>query len=478
MMTTQPTGIRSSSLIATRAEIEQTDKKSNKSKVCSVSNVLASPVTIGLNVALSALLIAGGAALLATGVGGVAGLGLVIGGIGVATTASVGTVLHGIANYKSKQTLETGSLDEIENRRASIVQPQEMKTLSGVLDQELKKKKEYIKQNQPNPNSQGVISVASDLSTTTILNFMKDRLGNIEFIGFSRDGFSVEEAKERHLALIEAGEREGSSGYGSSKVMMGCEQDYVQLIAHRPLAEIEQTPNYQQTQNQFNLDLLHDLESVCSTYAISDFHYIAPSAGEDLHSLICKNKLTVDDFKQALMDLRTMHQRGIFVADISPENFAIKGLLTAEERNVKFIDTDAMYHPSYRPYKADSALIGIKDGYIQERMKPQLENPLYQKGQDFYAMLMTMLEVTGFEMLSPRVLTSCGDLAIDPDHIDQCHEDFLNKWIKPEHHQIVTSMMLDPAGFIGSKMQLEEIPELVELIKFTEFYGEVYETKL
>lgn len=473
----EPTSSRRASLVISNADIGQPVETEQKSKVCRVGNVLASPITIGLNVALSALLIAGGAALLATGVGGVAGLGLVIGGIGVATTASVGGVLRGIANYKSKQSREASSpIEEIE-RQQDIIQPQEMETASGVYRQEIQTKKEYIRANQVAANPQGVISLASDIHSSVSLNFMRDAQGEIKFIGFSRDGLSVEAAKEKYQAFTEIRETDVDDNiqvpeYGGTKVLMAREEGYVQLIAHHASPDRVRTAANQQIQNRLNLDLLHDLGSVYPTYAISDFHYIARDAGINLCNFIGENelipddfKLSPDDFKQTLTDLKTMHQRGIFVADISPENFAIKSASTAAERRVKFIDTDSMCHPNYRPYTNERASIGIKDGYIQERVKANLENPLYQKGQDFYAMLITMLEVTGFHMLSPRLFDNNGYAPLDM--LNTYQQNFLTTWIKPEHHEVINEMLEDPASFIGSKTQLEEIPELVDLINLS-----------
>ncbi len=447
---------------------------SKQSRVESVSfnrveNVVARPLTIALNFTLSALLVAGGAALLATGIGGVAGLGLLLGGVGVASVASIGSVLKGIKEYRSTKNTETASfvpLPSYTETETPFVASPYLKTAKTAYDEEIDNKKIKIKINNEDikPNKCGVISFISDLNKKVTLNFIKAENAEIHFIGFSKNDENIIGKAKKAYANIVADDSSVKHSFGSSKIMMGKEEGFVQLILHGSPDE----EGLESIKNKFNLELLSDLQSVAKTYAISETHYIAADAGNSLFNYIAeeeKSGLTIDCFKQTLLDLDVMHKKGIFVADICPENLAIK----AGDSMVRFIDTDSMYHPNYVAFKCDAPVIGIKDFYTTGTLKSALKDRHYQIGQDLYAMLMTMLEVTGFSYLTPRGrdILNVGLSDVDIEKLTWLQQKFLDTHVKPKYHKIVTTMMDSPKecidNLVGKNIAL---PSLYEVFLF------------
>lgn len=234
---------------------------------------------------------------------------------------------------------------------------------------------------------------------------------------------------------------------GSSKQVVGEDHNFVALQAKQD--------------RQF-LPNVHDAEllpyaTVCVGLRIDETMMVAHHAGMDLytHWLKPQPELPLSAFLPALADLDAMHENGIYLIDIKPENLAYDG------RKIQFIDVDdrVHWHPERHPYLnctpdwSDADLMQLA-GESNARVCLQ--------AADLSGMLHCLIGSTSPDPAFAHQVRNGGRYAAHPAQFQAWVEAF----IKPEYHQHMILLLSEPRALAEQYIAAGTLlPKLSEMLR-------------
>ena len=240
---------------------------------------------------------------------------------------------------------------------------------------------------------------------------------------------------------------------GKRKILTGQDKTQVALEWRQPISGNEM--------KQINAiaEHLKSYQSCAPAIAVNNRLVLAKNGGVDLRQH-CKNKtIKMNMFHDVCKDLRKIHENGMALRDIKPENMTL-----GSDGKIKFIDLDDTYIPGVTNRKGMFAQRGSNvmavtgsAGYLTEgllRVRESNDKELFRC--DNYALLVTMAETTCYDFDNLGATEKFPENTI----FEHRHRPKLYQWvetyIKPDYQQEVYDFLSDPALSYFDK-PLEEV---------------------
>lgn len=234
---------------------------------------------------------------------------------------------------------------------------------------------------------------------------------------------------------------------GTSKQVVGEDRNFVALQAK---------VDRQFQINDSDAELL-PYATVCVGLRIDETLMVAHHAGMDLytHWLKPQPELPLSVFLPALADLDAMHENGIYLIDIKPENLAYDG------RKIQYIDVDDRVH--WHPAR-DPNLNYTPDWSDADLMQLAQENNarVCLQAADLSGMLHCLIGSTSPDPAFAQQVRNGGRYPAHPAQFQAWVEAF----IKPQYHQHMILLLSEPRTLAEQYIAAGKLlPKLSEMLR-------------
>lgn len=218
---------------------------------------------------------------------------------------------------------------------------------------------------------------------------------------------------------------------GSYKHVHTMDDRFVELV---PNYNHEKGADFNRRNNIYYKELM-STKTVISGLVVDKDVIIARNAGEDLYDLVINKhqKIDIKAFREAMQDLKNLHQKGIYLVDIKIENMAYD----KNKNRINLIDVENRVRRGEKfkgiIYSEDSATNGLLRGYtrINQEGKKTYDYGIL-RAWDEYAFLLAMIACTSknyflYEMvMKPDVDINGGRY---PGAMNHLNKNLFNQWI-------------------------------------------------
>jgi len=271
----------------------------------------------------------------------------------------------------------------------------------------------------------------------------------------------------------------GDPVHGCFKQVSGKDERFVSL---------EPNGIYSFKANLNNIDDLVGTSTVIPGIAVNGHTMIARFGGENLAGHYKKKgPVNFALFENAVKDLKTLHERKTFLADIKTGNFLY------DEKNVKFIDVDdrirmnevfnfhCLRDPSYITkelmYAVDKPIEAVRKMQGDEMI--QFQN--YLKTADEYAFLLSIIECSQPKEVSRAISQEFENIQKEKKKNRSIYDEkiiafgewrntllrnvFIKAHVKPEFHSTIESMLRDPFEYSTNSTDQPYLSEMLDFSK-------------